>query len=125
MLPKIEKDDGNIDTDEFDILKETKNFYHNLYNSRGHVLDNVRVENIRSDLKDHEFKTLPNLQMMSLEREIIVSEATEVLKNMKNNKSPGSDGFSAEYLKFFWIDLSFFNVQSLNYAFVTGIYQLH
>jgi hypothetical protein len=27
---------------------------------------------------------------------------------MKNNKSPGSDGFTADFFKFFWIDVGKF-----------------
>lgn len=37
-----------------------------------------------------------------LEKNISESEILDVLKNMKNNKSPGSDGFTAEFFKFFW-----------------------
>ena len=36
---------------------------------------------------------------------------------MKNNKSPGIDGFTAEFYKFFWNDLGIYLVRSLNYAY--------
>ena len=39
---------------------------------------------------------------------------------MKNNKSPGSDGFTTEFYKFFWRDLGVFLVRSLNYGFSIG-----
>jgi hypothetical protein len=35
---------------------------------------------------------------------------------MNNNKSPGSDGFSTEFFKFFWIDLKSFVVNSINFG---------
>ena len=38
---------------------------------------------------------------------------------MKNNKSPGIDGFTVEFYKFFWIDLGIYLVRSLNYAYTT------
>ena len=38
---------------------------------------------------------------------------------MKNNKSPGLDGFTAEFYNLFWIDLGVFLVRSLNYAYTT------
>ena len=39
---------------------------------------------------------------------------------MANNKSPGSDGFPCEFYKFFWIDISTYVCDSLNYAFDKG-----
>ena len=36
----------------------------------------------------------------NLEGEIGSFEAGKILKKMKNNKSPGSDGFTSEFLKF-------------------------
>ena len=37
---------------------------------------------------------------------------------MKNNKSPGSDGYTAEFFKFFWSDLKDFLVRAINDVFV-------
>ena len=49
-----------------------------------------------------------------------MDELTKALKNMKNDKSPGPDGFTAEFFKFFWIDIGIFVLRSLNYAYRTG-----
>ena len=35
---------------------------------------------------------------------------------MKHSKSPGSDGFTAEFVKFFWKYLGIFILNSINYA---------
>ena len=35
-------------------------------------------------------------------------------------KSPGSDGFTSEFLKFFWKDLKVFVIGSLNYGYSLG-----
>jgi hypothetical protein len=40
---------------------------------------------------------------------------------MKNNKSPGSDGFTADFFKFFWIDVGKFVFRSVNYMYLPGI----
>ena len=56
----------------------------------------------------------------SLEGEITLAEASLALKNMKNYKSPGSDGFAAEFVKFFWLQLGSFVVRSLNDGFRKG-----
>ena len=47
-------------------------------------------------------------------------EALSALKNMQNNRSPGSSGFTAEFFKFFWNDLGVFLVNSINYGFDNG-----
>ena len=53
----------------------------------------------------------------SLEGEISLPELTSALKRMKNNKSPGSDGFTADFFKFFWIDVGKFVFRSVNYGY--------
>ena len=47
-------------------------------------------------------------------------EVYNVLKTMKNNKSPGQDGFTVEFYCFFWNELNLFMVKSLNYAYAKG-----
>ena len=49
-----------------------------------------------------------------------MSELNLVLKNMKNGKSPGTDGFTAEFYKFFWLDMKFLVLNSLNESFEKG-----
>ena len=39
---------------------------------------------------------------------------------MKNNKSPGLDGFSVEFFKFFWSNLKYFILRSRNESVVNG-----
>jgi len=39
------------------------------------------------------------------------------LKEMQNNKSPGSDGITIEFYKIFWNDIKTHLVNSLNYSF--------
>ena len=56
----------------------------------------------------------------TLEGELTYSEATLVLKKMSNNKSPGSDGYTVEFFKIFWRQLSSFVIRSLNYGYLIG-----
>ena len=39
---------------------------------------------------------------------------------MKNDKSPGSDGYTVEFFKFFFVDLGNFIVRSINCGFRKG-----
>ena len=47
------------------------------------------------------------------------AELIQVLHSMKNGKSPGTDGFTAEFYKFFWVDRTEV-LKSLNGALCTG-----
>ena len=117
IIPKIERDDGEILTDQNKILREVKLFYENLYKKRD---NSSSVADLKEDLKNVNVPILSNGEKESLEGKITVKEAGQALKNMKNNKTPGSDGFSTEFLKFFWKDLHFFVVESLNYGSEQG-----
>jgi hypothetical protein len=55
-----------------------------------------------------------------LEGHISYKEASTVLRDMANNKIPGSDGFTAEFFKIFWKKIGYFVVRSLNYGFDQG-----
>ena len=52
-----------------------------------------------------------------MEGKITYEEAGTVLKNMKNNKSPGSDGYTVEFFKFFWKDLGQYLITAINFNF--------
>ena len=50
-------------------------------------------------------------------KKITYEEAGTVLKNMKNNKSPGSDGYTVEFFKLFWKDLGQCLIRAINFNF--------
>ena len=53
-----------------------------------------------------EAPTLSSEEKESLEELVSEEEALAVLKRMNNQKSPGSDGFTTEFYKFFfWKDM--------------------
>ncbi len=49
-----------------------------------------------------------------------MEECAEALKNMKNGKTPGTDGFNCEMYKFFWQDIKHLVLDSVNYAYHNG-----
>ena len=59
------------------------------------------LKDIVEGLKGASIRKLTEEEKDNLEGEIGSFEAGEILKKMKNNKSPGSDGFTSEFLKFF------------------------
>lgn len=114
---KLKKDNGDIIYDQSQILEETKNFYSSLYKNKDDEIQNVDMEIY---LADFIVPKLSQEEALSLEGYLTLSEATYTLKNMSNNKSPGSDGFSSEFFKVFWRYLGHFVIRSLNSGFQKG-----
>ena len=50
-----------------------------------------------------------------------MNECVEALKKFNKNKSPGTDGLTAEFYLRFWNELGKVMVDSFNYAFTTGL----
>ena len=116
-ITKIMKNDGTLITKQEEILNETAFFYESLYTCTSHGLEDNMFLNF---VKDINIPTLSNTESKSLEGKIRLEEASTVLKNMKNNKSPGSSGFSAEFYKCFWNRIGVFVCRALNHAFISG-----
>ena len=114
-MPHLWKSDGTKTVDEKDIITEKKSFYENLYKERP-----INDINIEETLNFADIPKLSEFEWKELEGMINKEEILASLKNMKNNKSPGSDGFTAEFFKFFWLDLGDFIVRSLNYGYQSG-----
>ena len=48
------------------------------------------------------------------------NELLKSIKYFKNNKTPGTDGLTAEFYKFFWQDIKHVLLAGINYALVYG-----
>ncbi len=68
----------------------------------------------------HEHALLQKEEVELCEGLVTEEECLKSLKNMDNGKSPGSDGFTAEFYKFFWLDIKDMVTESINYAYVKG-----
>ena len=114
-MPNLIKDDGLETTNTQEVVNETKSFYEKLYSARD-ILD----YDITRLLHFSDIPKLNELQKEDLEGEITYNEMLAALKLMKNNKSPGSDGFTTEFIKFFWNDIGYFVVRSINHGYKSG-----
>ena len=99
-----------------DIFNEAVSFYKSLYRNN----DNEIEYDIKADLSHVNIPKLNIVQSDSLEGLLNIKEVSITLENMKHDKSPGSDGFTAEFFKVFWNKLGHFIVRSINYAFITN-----
>ena len=102
-------------TEPRSILHELKRFYMKLYKS-----NRTRSSSTHKHFLGGNSKTLNEDEKETCEGPIMEGEIKAVLKNMANGKSPGSDGYPAEFYKFFWLDLGEYLLKSLNEAFVVG-----
>ena len=99
------KGENKIITTQSDILNVQRIIYKKIYTT----------DEIDTDL-DSEFFSTPILKLTDEEKGkceglLTEHECQAALKDMKNQKSPGSDGFTAEFYKIFWNDLKFLSMQ--------------
>ena len=103
---------GNKDIQNPDkILEEMFSFYQTLYNSVPtiNIEDSTRFKNISQNMPH-----LNEAEISNIEKEISLPELHSVILKSKNNKSPGPDGFSNEFFKTFWPDISTLLLKLLN-----------
>lgn len=118
LIPQLNVD-GNIITDQNQIRQKQADYYKHLY--RSHLTeDDASQGSTDLFLKPENIVKLSDEQKNVCEEPILENELKEVIRNMKNNKTPGSDGFPVEFYKFFWKDIGSFLKRSLDYSFYSG-----
>ena len=107
--------DGRQVTDSAEIRLQQASFYEKLYTQED-------PGNADTDyfLNDSTIKNLSPEEQAVCEGLLTGEELKFALQNMANGKSPGSDGFTTEFYKFFWGDIGKYCTKSLNYAFERG-----
>ena len=109
-ITKLKIEHDKYTTDPKDILLQQKIFYENLYSES-------KVNNTFDSIFLNELPTLSNENVSLTESELSIEELTLAIKSMKCGKSPGSDGLSTEFYKFFWSDIRTFVLDSLTTAY--------
>ena len=115
-MNKIIESDGTEYSETKEILKCQQKYYENLYSDISNDVGGNPIEDIAGENENK----LSNDESQKLEGDIKLGELSNSLKNMKNDKSPGLDEFTVEFFKFFWTDLKYFILRSLNYGYRTG-----
>ena len=117
VIPKVVKDDGTVVTKQKEILEEVKHFYKTLYKNQINIQDN-EIQILLQSLSQYPKLSVEETNLLN--GELTEQEIVFVLKKMKNNKSPGSDGFTAEFYKFFYKDLKVFIRRAINEGYNEG-----
>ena len=96
-------------TDPNDILEEQKLYYQKLYSRpEDEFVYQNNIDNVNA---------LNNVQKESCDIPITIHELGKALKELGNLKSPGTDGLTTEFYKFFWVDIKELVYNSLIYAY--------
>lgn len=115
---RLEKENGQYIENQKEILETSRDYFKNIYtDSSSHEPINNDIYN-EFFIKDH--LSLNEDDKKHCEGILTIDECAKALNDMKNGKSPGSDGFTAEFYKHFWPKIGKYVLESLNYAYVKG-----
>ena len=92
------------------------NFYKQLYSSK--IKRNLPLENYF--FKETQIPKLIQDDKILCEEILTIEECAKALKQLANDKSPGSDGLTTNFYKFFWIDIRDLLYDSFIYSLKTG-----
>ena len=116
-IHKLKINDNTYIYDQYAILEEQKKLYESIYQSR---------ETDNNNSQESPFFKAENVSPLSLdEQQLCDGPITEVeclnaINGFKRDKTPGTDGFTAEFYKFFWPELRTEMLSSFHFAFQTG-----
>ena len=114
---QLQLDSGETTSDLKEILAEQRSFYQSLYTesfSGNHEIiapSNAFIDNLPK---------LSQEEQDMCEGLITGTECSKALKQMKNGKSPGCDGFTVEFYKMFWKSIKPLFIESVNSAYESG-----
>ena len=101
QINKIRNENGEITTDNTEIQRIIRDYYQQLYANK---MDNV--EEMDKFLEKYNFPKLNQEEIENLNRSITSTEIETVIRNLPANKSPGPDGFTAEFCQKFREELT-------------------
>lgn len=104
-------------SNQFEILEREKLFYESLYKTK-----DVNPEKFQNSIffNSENITTLTDEERTSCEGQVTENECYEAVKNFESRKTPGTDGFPAEFYRFFWTEIGKEMTNSFNYAFQAG-----
>ena len=114
-MNKIQLENNEISESSQVILSELEKFYTNLYSAEELIRDPQVVNTFLKDLPK-----LTDEQSNSCEGMLTEAEIFRCLNSFSNNKSPGTDGLSSEWYKFFWEDIKLYLLNSFNFIEKNG-----
>ena len=112
-IRKVRLNNGEVITDQENILSQVQQYYSNLFENRDDALQRINFENLG-------IKSSTRVPEEDIGLPVTVDEVGQVLKKMKSNKSPRIDGITVEFVKVFWRQLKYFIINAINCGFSKG-----
>lgn len=118
VMSSLKNHEGEIFTNKDDIMKIQVDFYKDLYSQK--------IDFFQQRQKFDDFCkaiTIPQLtdeKRNSCEGLVTSEEAAKALSLMRNDSAPGSDGLTASFYKFFWLQIKELVIDSFTAAFENG-----
>ena len=116
IMDRIKKGDGQETTNQQEIIKEQVRFYGDRYRK---TVD-FQEPSVQAFLDGIDVPRLSDEQKTSIEGAVTEEELTRALKRMKSGSSPGLDGITTAFIKFFWCKVKDMVLNSFNAAFTKG-----
>ena len=101
QINKIRNENGVITTDNTEIQRIIRDYYQQLYANK---MDNL--EAMDKFPEKYSFPKLSQEEIENLNRPITRMEIKTVIRNLPKSKSPGPDGFTAEFYQKFREELT-------------------
>ena len=101
QINKIRNENGEVRTDNTEIQRIIRDYFQQLYAIK---MDNL--EEMDKFLEKYNFPKLNQEEIENLNRPITSMEIETVIRNLPTNKSPGPDGFTAEFYQKFRDELT-------------------
>ena len=111
-ITKLKTSDGSTVEDPKAILNAMKNFYNQLFTSQ----NQLSAERFSTFFDCESLPKLDNIKQDLCEGLITTEECLAALKTFQLNKTPGTDGLTAEFYLRFWTDISGPFIDCLNHG---------
>ena len=107
VMKRIQLEDGRYTTNPNEILVEQHRFFKKLYTADSEVHFTLQnPTNVRVTEDDRKM----------LEEDISITEIRNAVLKLKKDKSPGCDGFTAEFYQYFWNEIESMYVSAIHCA---------
>ena len=117
-IKKLITEKSVIITKPDEILQEEKKFYEDLYTSK---IDQCDADASNSFLKPEIIPQINDIDKQICDAPLKLEELMKAVKELKNDKTPGNDGLTSNFYKFFWSDIRLFLFDSFRYSFENDI----